>query len=194
MVSDKPPFLCQKIPMISLKAEMVWIWMQCRTECGKPSSAHVALVPIYKLVLGACLAFRFSEGHRGDAGRGSPVWNNLEEKERGEAESGRQNINGEDESPAWHWVSLLCSSYFLSTCRLLSCFACLPPHLLLSILWSEKAITQSNQAVRTFLGVWLSLCNSECPRLPAAELAQLGTGEVLKEFIFFSPSLLFLSI
>ncbi|RMB93642.1 hypothetical protein DUI87_29869 [Hirundo rustica rustica] len=28
--------------------------------------------------------------------------NNLEEKERGKAKSGGQNINGEDESPAWH--------------------------------------------------------------------------------------------
>lgn len=64
----------------------------------KPSSAHAALMTIYKLVLDACLAFRFSEGHWGDAGRGSPVLNNLEE--RAKAESGRQNINGEDESPA----------------------------------------------------------------------------------------------
>lgn len=69
-------------------------------RCGKPSSARAALMTIHKLVLDACLAFRFSEGHWGDEGRGSPVLNDLEEKERGKAESGRQNINGEDESPA----------------------------------------------------------------------------------------------
>lgn len=47
--------------MISVNPEMVWVWMQGRAERGKPSVAHAALMPIYKLVLGACLAFRFSE-------------------------------------------------------------------------------------------------------------------------------------
>lgn len=79
--SDKAPLLCQRTPGVSMGTEVMWIWMQCRTECGKPSSA---LMPIYKLVLGACLAFRFSEGHWGDAGRGSPVltWKRKREKKQ----------------------------------------------------------------------------------------------------------------
>lgn len=77
MASDKAPLPCQRTPMISVGSEVVWIWVQRRAECGKPSSAHAALMPVYKLVLGACLAFRFSEGHQGDAGRSSPVLNNF---------------------------------------------------------------------------------------------------------------------
>lgn len=72
--------------------------MQWRAECGKPSPAYAALMPIYKLVL--ALPLDFQKDISVMLAEALQVLYNLEEKDRGKAESGRQNINGEGESPA----------------------------------------------------------------------------------------------